>query len=203
MNRRKFLSSSALVIGSLSLGNRVIADSNENFKLEILTDKPDIAIKLVDEFIQELSYSGIVKFREYEFSNEAFGDIVYINNGKLIDFKSGETHKELQEISNELKLPRKIINPVKLSFSSGSFTGRAQKFIVLKNGLVIDEILSSESTIRKIEAESGLNIIEVKNNTVKMISSSCTHKNCIKSGVIQNAGDEIICIPNKIRIVAA
>lgn len=203
MNRRKFLSSSALLTGSLTLGNSVFAASKESFKLEVLTDKPDQAIKLVDEFIRELNYNGIVKFREFKFSNEAFGDIVYINDGKLIDFKSGETHKELQEISNELKLPRKIIKPVKLSFSSGLFAGRAQKFIVMKNGLVVDEILSSESTVRQIETETGLNIIEVKNNSAKMISSSCTHKNCIKSGVIQNAGDEIICIPNKIRIVAA
>lgn len=203
MNRRKFLTSSALLLGSIPVTSELLSSTKDSCKLEIITDNPDEALKLADNFFKQQKYNGIIKFKEYEFIGEAFGDIVLIEDGELIDFKSRDQYSDLIEISSHLRLPKKVINPVRLSFSTEAFSGKASKFLIIRNGLVIDEIKASENFIKRIGNDSSENICEFKNGYARMITSSCTHKNCIKSGAIKNHGEEIICIPNRLRIVAA
>jgi len=46
----------------------------------------------------------------------------------------------------------------------------------------------------------GVSIIEIKDGRVRMLSSPCPDKLCIKEGYIDKAGQVIICIPNRIVI---
>ncbi|MBN1226721.1 MAG: NusG domain II-containing protein [Deltaproteobacteria bacterium] len=42
--------------------------------------------------------------------------------------------------------------------------------------------------------------IEIQEGRVRMISSTCPHKTCVKSGWISHQGQLICCVPNRILI---
>ena len=58
----------------------------------------------------------------------------------------------------------------------------------------------SENKIIAVPGPIGVSIIEIKDGRVRMLSSPCPDKLCIKEGYIDKAGQVIICIPNRIVI---
>lgn len=44
----------------------------------------------------------------------------------------------------------------------------------------------------------GETIIEIKDNKVHILSSDCHNKTCVESGYIENGGQTLVCLPNKI-----
>jgi len=58
----------------------------------------------------------------------------------------------------------------------------------------------SENKIIAVPGPLGVSIIEIKDGRVRMLSSPCPDKLCIKEGYIDKAGQVIICIPNRIVI---
>ncbi len=57
--------------------------------------------------------------------------------------------------------------------------------------------LTKEKKVIEIKVDTGIEKIEIENNKVKKIKSTCKNRNCEKQGWISKAGDSIICIPNK------
>jgi len=57
-----------------------------------------------------------------------------------------------------------------------------------------------EDRIVKVSGPLGVSIVEIKDGRVRMLSSPCPDKLCIKEGYIDKAGQVIICIPNRIVI---
>jgi hypothetical protein len=60
--------------------------------------------------------------------------------------------------------------------------------------------LNTDQTI-EIKGPLGLSRIQLKNNCVRMLSSPCPLKICVKKGEISNPGEWIACLPNNILII--
>jgi hypothetical protein len=60
--------------------------------------------------------------------------------------------------------------------------------------------LSSVEVRQFVQGELGKSHFEIKEDMVRMISSPCLHKICVKQGWQNLSGSKIICIPNKVYI---
>ncbi len=215
MKRREFLKKSTLVISSatfaaasgISINNLFAKNGNihRNFSFEIITDKPSEALRISQEFFRRNSFDeGIIKYSEYKLNGEMTGDIVFVNNGKLINYKTGndDLTKDIRNIAQSLSLPDKLYDPVRLRFSLSESRSRAKKFLVFHKNILIKTLESGTGNSDLIiNGSKGNLILRLKNTEAEVINSSCKHKTCVNSGSIGYAGESIVCIPNEILIL--
>lgn len=215
MDRRNFLKISTFALGAAALTNlssgalkRVLAKNthSDKFSLELISDNEEKAIKLAENFIGDLRLDKqIIKFSEYGLNKTENGDLVYLNNGKLINYKTGlsNVNTGLREIADELNLPRIISNPVRLKFYTQTEASAARNFLVFHKDTLIRSIDASASNINlKVRGTKGDVAVSINNGKAQVTESSCTHKNCIHSGSISIADESIVCIPNEVLILA-
>lgn len=58
---------------------------------------------------------------------------------------------------------------------------------------------TEKDMILKLKGHENI-IIEVKDGKIRVLSSDCPDKICVKRGFISKAGESIICLPNKLII---
>ena len=213
MDRRNFLKTSALVLSSAMLAKysgtaKLFAQTRrfKDFSIELLTDNTDQAISLVEKLINDnFTYRGVVKYSEFKIEGSQNGDIVYFDDGKLVNYKNGTdmVSQKLKEISNTLELPKLIENPQKIRFYTQQDRSDAKNFLVIRDGTIIDSIKPSvERKEIEVKGTYGNLTLSVRDNKLKVKESSCRHKTCIKSGSISKSGEYLVCIPNQIVITA-
>lgn len=215
MNRRNFLKANLIAASALAISgaagsilNKLAAKtirSTQSFSLEIITDKPDEAIKLSQTFFSENSFnSGIIKFSEYPAEGEMHGDIVFVNNGKLVNYKNmqGSLNSDIKTLADKLELPKKISNPSRIKFYSYSENAPAEKFLIFHKGILQKTLSAGSGNINfKIAGTKGNMLINFENNKMRVLQASCVHKTCQNSGSISIQGESIVCIPNELFIV--
>ncbi|MEN3013566.1 MAG: NusG domain II-containing protein [Endomicrobiia bacterium] len=83
------------------------------------------------------------------------------------------------------------------SFKLMSFKKDNDLFVVIfqNNRVVYKEKISIEKIIQLNNA-----VVEIKNNKVKIKQSICPFRICMHTGWISKAGQQIVCIPNRIFI---
>jgi len=59
--------------------------------------------------------------------------------------------------------------------------------------------LSENKTI-EIPGPLGKSVVEIKNRRVRILSSPCPDKLCVKQGYIRESGQVIVCLPNRVVI---
>ena len=69
--------------------------------------------------------------------------------------------------------------------------------IYYDNTIIADYPLDKDRVI-EIHGKTGPMKIQIKNRGVSVLSSSCHHQICVQTGSIQNAYNQIVCIPNHI-----
>ena len=57
-----------------------------------------------------------------------------------------------------------------------------------------------KNKIIKIKGYDGFLILQIKDNKVRVLKSTCLNKICVKTGWINKNGEYIACVPNKILI---
>jgi hypothetical protein len=72
--------------------------------------------------------------------------------------------------------------------------------IILKEGKEIYKLNIKKDTIITVKGKIGEMKVEIKNRKVKVLTSSCPLKLCVKQKEIEKGGEEIICLPNQIMI---
>lgn len=215
MNRRNFLKAGTFFLSATALtkisgfGHSQLfkLDSNiKDFSIELITGDSDKAVLLIENLIKEnLVNMRIVKYSEFEIEGKQKGDIVFFNNGKLVNYKESDDviSKQIKEISIDLNLPKVIENPKKIRFYSQRTNADAERFLVIHKGTVIDEIKPTYAgNVRKVNGTAGNVSINIQNKKLRVTESSCLHKTCIKTNPISKAGDYIVCIPNELVIMA-
>jgi hypothetical protein len=212
MDRRNFLKTSTFILASASIApallnsKKLFATQKEkvNFSFNIVTNNEDRAITLGEQLIKEVyPDAGKIMFREYSIAGTHTGDIVYVKNNRLINYKSdvNNVSSELREIAKELELPRKIENPACIRFYT-EHDDEAKRFLVFHKDILIQKIEPSIS--RKtyaVQGSKGKLVIETSNNKAKVIDSSCTHKTCMSMKSIGRSSEYIVCIPNEVQII--
>lgn len=215
MKRREFLKKSTHAISAVtfaavsgsSITNLFANNKNmmSNFSFELITDKPEEALKLSQEFFKKNSFeSSVIKYSEYQLSGAMTGDIVFVNEGKLINYKNGSNkiNKDIRAIAENLSIPKKIVNPYRLRFQVLENHSKAGKFLVFHKNILIHSVKSDVKNLNlNIKGSKGDLIINISNNNAAVVSSSCNHKTCVNSGKITYSGESIVCIPNEILIL--
>lgn len=215
MKRRDFFKKSSIALSAAALTgisgsgfSKLLANTENNpqrFSLEIITDKPDAAIKLSEDFLKNYSKDNLlINFSEYPLTGNSFGDIVYVKDGKLINYKTGtnDIKKDLRIIAGELSLPKRLINPSRLRFYLSENNAPAERILVFHKNTLIRSIRTGErDSVLNINGSKGNLILNIENNKARVIDSSCTHKTCINSGSIAFSGESIVCIPNELMIL--
>lgn len=212
MNRRQFVGGSILAAGGLVASNKLFPKNNLNIKssrknynsidLEILCDNPGAAYDSLSSFLKLLKVSD-VKIEEHQLLGNYIGDIVFIYNNCLVNYKADNTKYAhlVRNISDDLKLPRKIQNPTLIKAISQSSRSTPKYVNVFRDNKIIDRLKISENKKDiHIPSDKGELYFSINNNNVLATHSSCKHKTCIHTGSISKAGQNIICVPNNIRI---
>lgn len=52
----------------------------------------------------------------------------------------------------------------------------------------------------EVKTKNGYNIIEIKDQSIRIIDADCPDKICIKSGFISESGQSLVCLPHKLMI---
>ncbi len=204
MNRREFIFKTTLV-GGLLAGSKLLAlpkkpTHSKLTALYVLTDEPDVALELLQQYIPQF-FSKNVDYHESEMVGNFVGDVVASNHSGIIDYKhiSQFGNNSIATIAKKLNLPRSVSNPTLLTFlNSGLSTPESVSLFVDSK---LTEIIPANSTERiRLVSTSGELYANISQGKVWVEGSSCKHKNCEHQGKIYRAGEQIICIPNHIRI---
>ncbi|MGC8972091.1 MAG: NusG domain II-containing protein [bacterium] len=79
-------------------------------------------------------------------------------------------------------------------------SSRGEIVLIQVNGRDFLRLPISQNRIVKVSGPLGTSIIEIKDNKVRMLSSPCPDKLCVKEGYISKPCQVIICVPNRIVI---
>ena len=80
-------------------------------------------------------------------------------------------------------------------------TNQGEKYILVEvNGLEYKKITidnNKELKYLEIDTKYGYNKLEIKNGKVRVIEASCRDKLDVAQGFIENSGQVIVCLPNR------
>jgi len=80
--------------------------------------------------------------------------------------------------------------------------GQTQSFSIIMDGNESTTIPANIDTIVTVNGRLGPIVIEIKNGSAYVKSSSCSGKICVKTGAITKPGQAIACVPNRLLIIA-
>ncbi|HMQ69979.1 MAG TPA: NusG domain II-containing protein [Ignavibacteria bacterium] len=215
MNRREFLKISALSVSAATLTGMTFGGVKElyaeteagpgSFTLEIITDNPGKALNLSQLFFENNSFNnGVIKFSEFKINGEMPGDIVFVRNKDLINYKTGsdDVSADIRNIAGALDLPKQIVNPTRMRFQLSGKDSKAGNFLVFhKNNLVKTFSAGNSSMEIILNGTKGNLLLNINNGNASVISADCVHKTCVNTGTISRSGESIVCIPNELMIL--
>ena len=66
------------------------------------------------------------------------------------------------------------------------------------NNEMVAELPLDVDTEYTVENDGSINVIEVSDGRVHMLSANCNDEYCVKQGYIEYNGDTIICLPHRV-----
>ena len=93
-----------------------------------------------------------------------------------------------------------IIIGVWISFSFFKNQGKGEKIVIYLDNKVYKEIPIDATEDITIKTDAGFNKIKIHDKGVEVVDASCPDKVCVKTGFIDKANKNIVCIPNKVSI---
>ena len=212
MDRRTFFKNSSLFISGLSAsgmigstGKLFAENSSQSFTLSVITDHPDKAISYLQALLNQSKFSNKhIHYTEYVLHGNHISDIAYSRSGRLVDYRkeSQVFCSELRHIASELELPRSCENPVLVQFSCDEGIKKPSGIRVFKNNeVIIEKPFPANSESIDINGEKGRVVLELsQDHTLRFAETSCKHKTCMNMGPINQAGQNLVCIPNRIAV---
>ncbi|MDD5362033.1 MAG: NusG domain II-containing protein [Ignavibacteria bacterium] len=212
MDRRDFLKTSSMFIAAgmvlpsavKSMLSKPAAKSADSFSLEVITDNPDKASSLIQQFAKN-GFQGYndLKYSEFPVSGSVMGDLVYVQNGQLCDYTKSYDDESLllKEIRSKLSLPSVLSNPVRIRLYRNNGSD-LRKVFVARKGQIIQTLDPFTADSVTLHGKSGKLILNVNNGIINVSDSDCKHKICKQMSSIRKNGDYITCIPNELQIFA-
>lgn len=205
MRRRDFFITTG-IIGSFYFLEKLKAFDNipaNNYlsNLLIITDDCEKAVNKLQPHLSNL-FNTSLEIKENELIGSINADIVAVTPLGLLNYKTEKNSiaSILFDLSKSLNLPKKINNPYLLSISSKN-SKQPSSISIYSDLKLIERIPISENlNDYKVQNNFGELYFNVKDRKIWVNGSSCKYKNCEHQGKIHNSGDNIICIPNRIRI---
>ena len=69
-----------------------------------------------------------------------------------------------------------------------------EKVIIKQNNKVLYELSIYENKVIELEG----NTVEIKNGKVDVINATCKNQICVKHKIIDEKGESIVCLPNRV-----
>lgn len=95
-----------------------------------------------------------------------------------------------------------VLTIISLGFIERQALSNDNKYISVQvNGQEVKKIIYDKKIVGKtipIETEHGYNLLEIGDEKVSVIEASCPDKIDVKQGYIENIGETIVCLPNKL-----
>ncbi|MCK4591082.1 MAG: NusG domain II-containing protein [Candidatus Latescibacteria bacterium] len=70
--------------------------------------------------------------------------------------------------------------------------------LVEQNSKLVKELPLDKETIVEVEGPLGTTVVKVESGKVRIVSSPCPRKLCVRMGSISKAGEIVVCVPNKV-----
>ncbi len=213
MDRRAFLKHSAIWTVGLGIGpalSRLASPllaaprANGHFVLNLLTDQPELAADRVVEILKSARLPlGKVKFRQATLSGRHVGDVALIRNHELVDYRTAGDglSRRVLELAQRLELPRVVEHPRWLKFWSEADAPQAQRVNVFHRNVLVDQFeIRQHLDAVQVRGSQGGVTLKIEKGQVRVLSASCKHQTCVKLGPISRPGENLVCIPNELRI---
>ncbi|RMD98916.1 MAG: hypothetical protein D6814_06560, partial [Calditrichaeota bacterium] len=76
-----------------------------------------------------------------------------------------------------------------------------RKIQIFSENTLVDQLpLDEDREEITIAGARGPVVLSVKHRRAKVVATSCRHKTCMKMGSIHASGQNLVCIPNRVRI---
>jgi len=77
-----------------------------------------------------------------------------------------------------------------------------KEVVIRSDGKLIKRIALNDATKMTftVKSNEGFLIVQINNERVRVIKSTCRDKLCMKQGWIDKPGESIVCLPNRISI---
>ena len=186
-----------------------------SFSLDVVTDQPADVMNDIGGFLGDNRLSpGNVKVRMAKLAGKHITDAVFVRNAHLIDFRSsnGRVEDFLVRLSNRYGFRRQVASPTLIRFSAGDgmvSTGAVSAHVFTGDLLIGQRPLGVGSTGESIEdpfeetvtSERGSMVVRYDSEGVRVLDATCKHKTCVNAGIVSKAGESLVCIPSRMRIV--
>ena len=216
MKRRDFIKQISFITSGLVLSNslplflrKAVAGeaSRSPFQLSIVTDRPDEVLAKLENLLQsQVLPRSSLKYAEYTLPGEHLSDMALIAGGRLINFyrPQDDLTRGLMEIAHQFGMPRRVENPVLMQFSQDTVDAQPEKLQVFVRNQLVEEIrFDDHRDYFRVAGIRGFVALSVRQGKASIVESSCRHKTCMKMGAIRRPGQNLICIPNQVRVVVA
>ena len=214
MDRRTFLHRSSLMIPGITLAgmlgvtpwNLVAASAiPKSFSLSVVTDQPEKALVMIQELLKKIKLPDKnIRYTEYMLHGNHIADIAFTRSGQLIDFRADNEKicSDLRNIAARLDMPHSCENPLMAHFSCDAGVQKPEGIRVFKDNQMIVEKSFPDRTERiHLDGSNGEVVLEVtKDHSVRFAKVSCAHKTCMTMGSISQAGQNLVCIPNRVAV---
>jgi len=209
MNRRDFLRNCTTLATGAMFGvtavRQLFAEGSPapGFSLQVITDDPGTILPSLETLANNLARSGQLKFQEYRLAGEHVGDLVAIVQGQLVDFRQSDdtASKQLRAVSHAFKLPRPMRNPHVLHISDKTESTSAKRVNIYRDNVLLHQLeIGSEAAGLEVDGYVGGLAVSVKQGRVAIDRATCRHKTCMNLGAISRPGQNLVCIPNRLRI---
>lgn len=83
-------------------------------------------------------------------------------------------------------------------------TQYSEKYVeIYQDGNLYDSVNILDNKEIHVDTDLGHNVILVNHGKVQMLDSDCPDKICVNTGTIDQVGQSIVCLPNKVYVVIA
>ena len=76
----------------------------------------------------------------------------------------------------------------------------AENAIITHDGEQIAVLPLDTDTVYTVSDGDALNVIEVSEGRVRMVQASCPDGQCVHQGYIDDGGEVIVCLPNRVTV---
>ncbi|NNE69459.1 MAG: hypothetical protein HKN29_03740 [Rhodothermales bacterium] len=205
MDRRQFLRTMPFAATGPWLPALAREARNTFLAVRVLTDRPRLASREATRALERAFGSlGVVSADMYPVPGTHTADATISLPDRLVSpAEPGPEADALRMLTRRLDLPRQVSNPVLLTLRIGAPQLPPTQLIarVKASGSQDSTIdLSVDQSGLKVESPHGHVSLEVRGGAVRVRESSCRHRTCESLGWASRPGDELICIPSRIRV---
>ena len=210
MKRRSFLKQFSLAASGLAtaplLAHAPKVETAEQFSLNLIAAQEQVdAVLPALEALLQTAFPDCkrAQFAEYPLAGQHVGDLVLIKGREVIDYRNASSAfgEQARMLAKSFGLPRVLENPVLVKFYHAPQNAQPENVNVFVNNVLVKQFaLDAQARTHEIAGMKGRMALTLRNGSVKVAGASCRHKTCVKMGAINAGGQQLVCIPNAVRI---